>query len=169
MARENGNIFGNGNILGYKMIVGEKSKDSHYEINEEEAETVRTIYNLALKGMGIKKIKHYLEGDNSESRVYKTAEGKTKWYESTIQRILRRPTYMGSIEHFQSVTENPLTHARRSVQKEQRVRYDLREKIPCIIEPDIWQAVQVAIDSRDRKSTRLNSSHTRPSRMPSSA
>ena len=144
----NSNIFGNGNILGYKMIVGEKSKDSHYEINEEEAETVRTIYNLALKGMGIKKIKHYLEGDNSESRVYKTAEGKTKWYESTIQRILRRPTYMGSIEHFQSVTENPLTHARRSVQKEQRVRYDLREKIPCIIEPDIWQAVQVAIDSR---------------------
>ena len=148
VARENGNIFGNGNILGYKMIVGEKSKDSHYEINEEEAETVRTIYNLALKGMGIKKIKHYLEGDNSESRVYKTAEGKTKWYESTIQRILRRPTYMGAIEHFQSVTENPLTHARRSVQKEQRVKYDLKEKIPCIIEPDIWQAVQVAIDSR---------------------
>lgn len=148
VARENGIIFGNGNILGYKMIVGEKSKDSHYEIVEEEAETVRTIYNLALRGMGIKKIKHYLEGDNPESKVYKTAEGNTKWYESTIQKILRRPTYMGTIEHFQSVTENPLTHARRSVQKEQRVRYDLRAKIPCIIKPAVWQAVQDAIDSR---------------------
>lgn len=148
VARENGNIFGNGNILGYKMIVGEKSKDSHYEIVDEEAETVRIIYNLALKGMGIKKIKHYLEGDNPDSKVYKTAEGNTKWYESTIQRILRRPTYMGTIEHFQSVTENPLTHARRRVQKEQRVKYDLKEKIPCIIEPTVWQAVQAAIDSR---------------------
>lgn len=148
VARENGNIFGNGNILGYRMIVGEKSKDSHYEIIEEEAETVRKIYHLALNGMGIKKIKHYLEGDNPEGKVYKTAVGKTRWYEPTIQRILRRSTYMGEIEHFQSVTENPLTHARVNVQKDKRLRYDLSGKIPCITEPALWHAVQDAIDSR---------------------
>lgn len=92
VARENGNIFGNGNILGYRMIVGEKSKDSHYVIVEDEAETVRKIYELAFKGFGIKKIKHYLEGTNPDGKEYKTATGNTKWYASTIQRILRRPT-----------------------------------------------------------------------------
>lgn len=148
VARENGNIFGNGNILGYRMIVGEKSKDSHYIIVEEEAETVKKIYELAMKGLGIKKIKHYLEGANPDGKEYKTAKGNTKWYESTIQRILRRPTYMGAIEHFQSVTEDPLTHTRRSVDKAKRVQYDLSGKIPAIIEPDVWKTVQDAIDER---------------------
>lgn len=148
VAREKGSIFGNGNILGYRMIVGEKSKDSHYEIIEEEAETVRKIFSLAISGYGIKKIKHYLEGKNPENKIYKTAKGKTIWYESTIQRVLHRATYMGEIEHFQSVTEDPLTHERKKVDREKHVRYDLGAKIPRIIEPNVWNAAQKAIESR---------------------
>ena len=147
VARENGIIYGNGNILGYKLIVGEKSKDTHYVIDEEQAETVRKIYELALT-IGVKKIRHYLEGSNPEHKIYKTAEGNTKWYDSTIERILRRSTYMGVIEHFQSVTENPLTHERKSVEKDKRVKYELGAKIPRIIEPEAWKKVQEELDKR---------------------
>jgi len=141
IARENGVLFGNGNILGYDIIKGKKSKDTTYIINEEQAETVRKIYELALKGYGMKKIKHYLQ-DNG----YKTSTGTLKWYESTIERILRRTTYMGEIKHFQSVTENPLTHKRVKVAKDRQMLIPI--EIPQIIEPELWQEVQKAVDSR---------------------
>lgn len=52
ISREKGVLYGNGNILGYRLIKGKKSIDNTYEIIEEEAETVRMIYDLYLTGMG---------------------------------------------------------------------------------------------------------------------
>lgn len=141
IARENGIVFGNGNILGYNLIKGDKSSDTVYEINEEQAETVRKIYELSLKGNGVRKIRHYLM-DNG----YLTAEGKSNWHESTIERILRRSTYMGEITYFQSVTEDPLTHERNKVDKNKHIRIPVN--MPRIIEPEIWHKVQEAINSR---------------------
>lgn len=141
IARENGVLFGNGNILGYDLIKGKKSKETTYIINEEQAKTVRLIYELALKGYGVKKIKRYLQ-DNG----YKTATGTLKWYESTIERILRRTTYMGELKYFQSVTENPLTHQRVKVSKDKQMLIPVQ--IPQIIESELWYRVQEAIDSR---------------------
>ncbi|MBO5072574.1 MAG: recombinase family protein [Eubacterium sp.] len=105
--RSNGVHFGNGNILGYDLVKGEKSCDTTYKINEEEAATVRKIFELSLKGYGMKRIRQYLEDHG-----YKAAQGKYKWYESTIERILRRRTYMGEYEYLQSVTSDPLKHSR---------------------------------------------------------
>lgn len=141
IARENGVLMGNGNILGYNLVKGDKSADTTYVINEEQAQIVREIYEMALKGIGMKKIRHYLE-----DKGYKTSCGSEKWYESTIERILRRRTYMGELEHFQSVTEDPLTHERVKVPKEQRISKKM--EYPKIIEPDLWYAVQRSIDSR---------------------
>lgn len=55
-SREKGVLFGNGNILGYRLVKGETSVENTYEIIEEEAETVRMIYDLYLSGLGIKAI-----------------------------------------------------------------------------------------------------------------
>lgn len=140
-ARSNGVLFGNGNILGYKHIKGKKSCDSTYEIDEEQAETVRVIFDLCIKGYGIKKIKRYLV-DNG----YKTAEGNINWHDSTIQRILRNTTYMGEVTHFQSVTEDPLTHERVKVDKEKYIRK--KGNFPAIIDAALWQTAQEAIDKR---------------------
>lgn len=49
ISRDNGVLYGNGNILGYDRVGGT------YIINEEQAETVRLIYNLYASGLGIKK------------------------------------------------------------------------------------------------------------------
>lgn len=143
IARSNGILFGNGNILGYRHIKGEKSCDSRYEIVEDEAKIVRLIYDLAYKGYGGTKIRNYLN-----EHGYKTSEGKSKWQVSTIQRILHRATYMGSLQCFQSYTCNPLTHARENVPKDERRLYDMNGKIPVIIEPELWYAVQEKISSR---------------------
>ncbi|MDE7089556.1 MAG: recombinase family protein [Prevotella sp.] len=50
ISRDNGVLYGNGNILGYDRV-GET-----YIINEEQAETVRIIYDLYLRGYGFQKI-----------------------------------------------------------------------------------------------------------------
>ena len=141
VSRENGVLYGNGNILGYKHIKGKTSSETTYIIDEEQAKTVRLIYQMALDGNGIKKIRKHLI-DNG----YKTASGGTNWYDATIERILRRKTYKGVMEHYQSVTEDPLSHKRIRVDKSQRVDIDI--DIPIIIPPDMWDAVQRALDSR---------------------
>lgn len=140
-ARANGILFGNGNILGYKHVKGKNSCDTTYEIDEEQAKTVRVIYDLCIKGYGIKKIKRYLV-DNG----YKTAEGNLNWHDSTIQRILRNSTYMGEVTHFQSVTEDPLTHERKKVDKEKHIRK--KGNFPAIIDEKTWYDAQASIDER---------------------
>lgn len=154
VARGNGILFGNGNILGYRIMKGMKSCDTTYEIDEEQAEIVRQIYAFALKGMGIKKIKRYLEENG-----YKTAEGKPKWYESNIERILRNSTYMGEITYFQSYTADPLTHARVKFDKGKHKH--MKGNFPPIIDPEIWQQVQEALDSRVNHDFKRNKGITR--------
>lgn len=51
----NGVFYGTGNILGYDRV------GSDMIINEEQAKTVRIIYDMFLKGKGSTDIKAYLE------------------------------------------------------------------------------------------------------------
>ena len=50
MSCDNGVLYGNGNILGYDRV------GDTYVINEEQAETVRLIYNFMYKDSVSKKI-----------------------------------------------------------------------------------------------------------------
>ena len=69
ISRDKGVLFGNGNILGYDR---DKAKGT-YVINPEQAETVRIIYDLYLKGNGFNKCKALRE---SKLTLRKTQEGK---------------------------------------------------------------------------------------------
>lgn len=80
----NGVIYGNGNVLGYDLV------DRQYVINPEQAATVRLIYDMYLEGNGTPKIRYELE-----RRGCKTAQGKTKWYDSVISHILKNSLYCG--------------------------------------------------------------------------
>ena len=142
VARLNGVQFGNGNILGYDLVKGKKSEDTTYVINEEQAVVVRKIFELAQQGYGMKKIKNYLEANG-----YKTSEGKKKWNISTIERILRRRTYMGEYEYLQSVTIDPLTHERINI-NDRSLHIYKQGSFPAIIEPEVWHKVQELIDAR---------------------
>ena len=87
----NGVFYGTGNILGYDKV------GSEMIINEEQARTVRLIYDMFLNGQGSTEIKTYLEANG-----HLTATGLKKWSASSIVRILRNPFYSGTIVYRKS-------------------------------------------------------------------
>ena len=87
----NGVFYGTGNILGYDKVGADMI------INEEQAKTVRKIYDLFLNGQGSNDIKAYLELNG-----HLTATGLKKWSASSIVRILRNPFYSGTIVYRKS-------------------------------------------------------------------
>lgn len=86
MSREKGVLYGNGNILGYDLDKIHKT----YIINEEQAETVRMIFEQYATGDGLGKVAKALI-----AKGRKDGGGRLKWDSSKITRILRNPTYMG--------------------------------------------------------------------------
>ena len=102
ISRENGTLYGCGNILGYDRV------GDTYVINPEQAETVRLIYELYLKGeMGSMKIANEL------TRLGRlNASGKVKWTADNVLRILANQTYMGVMAYGKSYTNNYLDQKR---------------------------------------------------------
>ena len=94
----NGVFYGNGNILGYDRI-----DKTSFVINPEQAETVRLIFDLYLKGMGTKAIKYELQ-----KRGKLTAQGKTRWYESVVLKVLKNSFYCGIITYHKEYTPDYL-------------------------------------------------------------
>ena len=102
ISRNNGVIYGNGNILGYDLVEGK------YVINEEQAETVRMIFDMYLnEGIGATKIANEL---CRRKRV--AASGQVKWTASNVSRILRNSTYMGYMAYGKSFSNNYLEQKR---------------------------------------------------------
>lgn len=113
ISRENGVLFGNGNILGYDLhrnIDADGKWDSAentYVINPEQAETVRMIYDMYFNGLGFTKICKEL------CRLQrKDAYGKVSWCASKISRILHNMTYAGYKGYLKSYVDDYLEHSR---------------------------------------------------------
>lgn len=95
ISRQNGVLYGNGNIIGYDRVNGT------YVINPEQAETIRTVFELYSQGLGQKEIVNELT-----LRGCKDGNGKVKWSCVKISRILRNATYMGYICYNKSRVNN---------------------------------------------------------------
>jgi len=87
-AQERGVVFGNGNILGYDKV------DGKYVVNQEQAKTVRMIFDLYLNGHSAHKIKDILK---DKGRI--TSLGHTTWHTPTIFSVLRNPFYCGKVRY----------------------------------------------------------------------
>ena len=87
ISRENGVLYGNGNILGYDRV------GSTYVINPEQAETVTIIYDYYLHGYGIKKIVNELycleRRDSSGNVEVGRLKGKQNTEERNLQGLYR--------------------------------------------------------------------------------
>ena len=95
--------YGNGNILGYDR----DAKERCYVINEEQAQTVRRIFDLYLEGNGLRTIKDILE---KEGRL--TAMGKTVWNCEVISRVLKNPFYIGIMVYKKQIVTDFLSQKR---------------------------------------------------------
>jgi len=83
---QNGQVQVNHNhFLGYT-----KDADGNLIIDPEQAEVVKRIYREYLEGYSMDRIAKGLEADG-----ILTGAGKTKWWTSTINKILRNEKYIG--------------------------------------------------------------------------
>lgn len=101
ISRQNGVLYGNGNIIGYDRINGT------YVINPEQAATIRTVFELYAQGLGQKEIVNELT-----RRGCKDGNGNVKWSCVKISRILRNATYMGYVCYNKSKVNNFLEKKR---------------------------------------------------------
>lgn len=136
VCRDKGVLFGNGNILGYELKKGKVSTENTYVINEEQAETVRLIYDMYCNGMGLIKITKEL---NRLQR--KNAEGKVKWCTSKVGRILHNKTYAGYKCYLKSYTDDFLEHSRVKNLDKDSYMYIKGDWQPIISEEQ-WNKVQ---------------------------
>ena len=162
ISRANGVLYGTGNILGYKRIrrksdpdkknaIGDKSVPT-FEVVPEQAETVRLIFEMYAEGYGLKRIKNYLEQNG-----YKTATGKTKWFESSLSRILGNPMYIGKQYQCQTEVLDFLSHR---VKKNSKEDYVLIEgDFEPIISEELFQKVQEIRASKVVKAGFTGKSH----------
>lgn len=136
ISRQNGVLYGNGNILGYDRV------GDTYVINEEQAETVKIIFDLYLSGMGTMKISKEL------TRLKrKDASDKVKWNPGKVGRILKRSTYKGIMAYNQSQVNNYLEQKRVNNHDRDTYIY-VQGNFPPIISPEDWDKVQEIMKSR---------------------
>ena len=140
ISRDNGVLYGNGNILGYDRV-GET-----YVINEEQAETVRMIFDLYLQGYGSMKIAGILT-----ERKRKTASGLVKWSISNIMRAIKNATYTGTKCYNKSRSNNFLEQKRINNLDMSTYEY-VEGDFPAIISQEIWDKAQEIRESRVKPS-----------------
>lgn len=160
-----GELMGNGETpFGYKRV-GDKGK-YHWEIVEEEAETVRIIFNLYLEGKGAWSIVKYLtdrriptpgdlRNDNqrpASSRVYrKRAPGV--WNNTTIYKILRQMAYSGTSYTFRMQLIGETARGNKRFKERDKSEW-FPFSVPPIVTPEVWEAAQKRLNAGRQQSPR---------------
>jgi len=142
------NNFANGkvkfawnNLLGYR-----KGDDGNAEIDEEQAEVVRYIYNQYLYGLHTpKEIAEALTNKN-----VLTSSGKKTWTSTGILNILKNEKYKGDALLQKTYCESFLTH--KMVKNKGEVpQYYVKNSHPAIIDEATWDLVQEEMKVRSSK------------------
>lgn len=139
--------------LAYKHFLGyEKGDDGLPKIIEEEAKTVRKIYDLFLAGYTVRMIADQLTGEGIP-----TPAGKAKWSVSTIMSILQNEKYKGDALLQKTYTVDFLS---KTVKKNngEVPQYYIQNSHPAIIHPETFELVQNEIKRRQPNRRHLHKS-----------
>lgn len=135
---EQGRLFINTTkFLGY-----DKDKNGNLVINKKQAEIVRRIYREFLDGKGANRIARDLEKDRVPNW-----QGKAKWYESSIRKMLTNEKYMGDALLQKTYTMDFL-NKKRAENTGQVPQYYVEDSHPAIIDKEMWEAVQLEMERR---------------------
>ena len=126
MSREKGVLYGSGNIIGYDRV------DGTYVINEEQAATVRRIFNLYAEGHGETTVAKMLIEENR-----KDGGGGLSWTASKVSRVLRKPTYKGYMTYNKSHIDDFLSHNRINHSEEDFVL--VKGDFEPIVSEELWE------------------------------
>lgn len=126
MSREKGVLYGSGNIIGYDRV------DGTYVINEEQAATVRRIFNLYAEGHGETTVAKMLIEENR-----KDGGGGLSWTASKVSRVLRKPTYKGYMTYNKSHIDDFLSYNRINHSEEDFVL--VKGNFEPIVSEELWE------------------------------
>lgn len=138
MKKERGEIIAFSKCLGYKY----NYKTRTMEINKEEAEIVKYIFNRYCEGIGATNIAKEL----TKSK-YKSPRGSNKWCESTIRGILKNEKYKGDVLQGKTFTLDPISHKRLSNMGEVD-KYYTENHHEAIISKEIFDKAQKILNAR---------------------
>ena len=136
-AKEGKVVFSYKNFLGYR-----KGADGKPEIDEEQAETVRMIYDRFLAGDSLKQIAEKLQREQRLSPA-----GKSEWSTSTIRSILSNEKYKGDAIINKTFTVDCLTKEVRKNRGE-RPKYYVENSHPAIIDTETFGRAQEELARR---------------------
>lgn len=136
ISRDNGVLYGNGNILGYDRL------GDTYVINEEQAETVRIIYDLYLKGNGFNKIVNELV-----RLKRKDSSGLVRWDATKVSRILHNATYKGYQGYYKSHKNNHLDQ-KTIINRDEDTYLYVKGRFTPIISEEVWDKCKALRESK---------------------
>jgi DNA invertase Pin-like site-specific DNA recombinase len=132
-----GTVVTSGTMWGYKQ------KNAMLEINEDEAEIVRTIFNSYIQGKGFRTIANELDAQGIKNR------NGGKFSTTTLKRIVKNEKYKGMLICGKTHT-NFFTKKVEPVPKENWIIHE--DKIPAIVSKEVWDKANQILASKRRKS-----------------
>lgn len=136
ISRDNGVLYGNGNILGYDRL------GDTYVINEDQAETERIIYDLYLKGNGFNKIVNELV-----RLKRKDSSGLVRWDATKVSRILHNATYKGYQGYYKSHKNNHLDQ-KTIINRDEDTYLYVKGRFTPIISEEAWDKCKALRESK---------------------
>lgn len=143
MKMKRGELMGFNGCLGYDYHPEDKS----ISINPEEAEIVREIFDMYLRGYGAPTIAKELTKLGRKNK-----KGEVKWTDSGVRGIINNEKYKGDLLLGKSFTVDPISKRRLENMGEEE-QYYIKEHHEPIVSPEIWDAAQEIKKSRYRKGT----------------
>ena len=131
--------------LGYdrpKDVTGRYIKYAPLEINEEEAKTVRFIYDAYLSGWSQEQIANFLMDIGCETKT-----GGAAWNSSSVGYILTNERYCGSVLTWKTFTADLYEHKHKKNNKD-RDQYLYKDRHDAIISVEKFEAAQVLLENR---------------------
>lgn len=128
MKMKRGEMIGFNGCFGYDYDKESKS----ISVNEEEAETVRMIYDLYLQGYGTSTIaKRLMELGIRNKR------GKVEWHTHGVMGIIKNEKYKGDLLLGKTFTFDPISK-RRLANMGEEDQYYIRDHHEAIVSREIW-------------------------------
>ncbi|HEY5586960.1 MAG TPA: recombinase family protein [Ruminiclostridium sp.] len=125
-----------------KFMGYDKDENGNLIIDEKQAKIVRRIFSNYLDGKGPNRIAKEFEDEG-----VKNWNGKSKWYESSIRKMLSNEKYKGDALLQKTYTVDFLSKKR--VENNGEVpQYYVEESHPAIIDKEMWEAIQLEMERK---------------------
>ena len=134
----------------------QEGADHQLVINEEQAQWVRFIFDKAVQGIWVCRIREYLNAHNVLSAK------NCKWDDTAVTRILKNVTYKGDL-----LLQKMYKDSRRvtRINHGEVDQWYIRDNHPAIVSPEQWDKAQEVLKHRTEK---LNTALPKPDKPRSS-